>query len=186
MTTMSQPQKKNWLSSLPPWVRTGIGIGIIAVAVVWGVAYGPRYNDTNTTTGEGLPQPVEVTGSVSKLELHRSLVYQGVSVTVTDVEQAQAFSDDGKSTHHKVPYIIRLNLHVQSPSSQAGPVGIEYPKVARLVLADGTELTCNLADISPAILPGHDEEGFLDFWVDQTYTLSTLSFALGENKLAFG
>src|SRR5579859_5901548 len=171
---MSQTQKKSWLASLSPVQRTALGIIVIALVVVVGVIYGPHYDTDNTTTGDSPTPTVTVTGLASSLPVNRSMIYQGVTVTVTSVAQAQGFSDDGKSQYAHTSYVLRVFLHVQAPKNQQGALGLNYTSLARLVLNDGTQISSNLAQISPDILPGQDENGFLDFWVNTPLNLSQL------------
>ena len=185
---MSEPEakKQGWLASMSPVKRTVLGILIIAVVVVLGVIYGPHYNDDSTTTGDAPPPTVTVTGLTSSLAVNRSIVYQGVTITVTRVEQAYSFSDDGKSQYAHTKYVLRVYLHVQAPKQQQGPLGIDYTGQARLVLSDGTQLQSGLAQISPDVLPGQNEDGFLDFWINSPLDLSSLTFTLADNAIAFG
>jgi hypothetical protein len=183
---MSQLQKKSWLASLSPMQRTVLGIVIIALVVALGVIYGPHYDTDNTTTGDSPPPTVTVNGQVGALNVNRSLVYQGVTITVTNVVQAQSFSDDGKSQYAHTKYVLRIYLHVQSSKSQQGPVGLNYTNLSHLVLSDGSQVRSNIAQISPDILPGQDEKGFLDFWTAAPLDLTQLAFALDGQTIAFG
>jgi hypothetical protein len=167
-------------------VRTILGLGVIAIAVVLGVVYGPHYDDTNTTTGDALPPTVTVSGRVDMLTVDRSMVYRKVTITVTAVVQARSFSDDGKSQYAHTPYVLRVYLHVQAPRDQPGALGIDYPALARLVLRDGTRMRPGLVQVSPAVLPAQDERGFLDFWTTSPEKLSSLTLLLGGAALAFG
>lgn len=183
---MLQPQKKNWLAALSPMQRTTLGIVVIALIVAMGAVYGPHYDTDNTTTGDSPPPTVTVTGQTAVLNVNRGLIYQGVTISVTRVEQAQSFSDDGKSQYAHTRYVLRVYLHVQAPKNQRGALGLDYPAFARLLLSDGTSLSSNLAQISPDILPGQDEDGFLDFWINTPLNLSALAFTLNGNIIAFG
>lgn len=182
-----EPSKKSWLASLSPMTRNMLGIGIIAVIVVLGVIYGPHYNsDDSTTTGDAPPSTVTVTSPQGALKVNRSLVYQGVTVTVTSVEQAHAFSDDGKSAYAHVSYIVRVYIHVMAPATLQRPVGIDFGNQANLVLPDGTQLIAHLSQISPDVLPGTQQDGFLDFWVNSPLHLSSLTFMLNGSALVLG
>lgn len=181
-----EPKKQGWLASMSPVKRTALGILIIAIIVLLGVVYGPHYDTDNTTTGDSPPPTVTVTGLTNALAVNRSIVYQGVTITVTNVQQAQSFSDDGKSQYAHTKYVLRVYLHVQAPKQQKGPLGIDYPNLSRLVLSDGTQIQSRLAQISPDVLPGQNEDGFLDFWVNSPLNLSSLTFTLAENTIAFG
>lgn len=183
---MSQTQKKGWLAALSPVQRTILGIVVIAIVVVLGVTYGPHYDVDNTTTGDSPPPTVVVTGITNALTVNRSLLYQGVTITVTNVEQAQSFSDDGKVQYAHMKYVLRVYLHVQSPKTQQGPLGLDYANVSRLVLSNGTQLRSNLAQISPDILPNQNEDGYLDFWMNTPLNLSQLAFTLNGATIPFG
>lgn len=165
--------------------RTALGISIIALFVVLGVIYGPHYDVDNTTTGDSPPATVVVNNSLGLLNVNRSLVYQGVTITITSVEQASSFSDDAKSTYAHVKYIVRVRVHVQAPVNQQGAVGIDYGNLANLILANGTQLNANLSQISPDVLPHEQQDGFLDFWVNAPLKLSTLTFSLNGQTIAF-
>ncbi|HEY0757556.1 MAG TPA: hypothetical protein VGD98_26645 [Ktedonobacteraceae bacterium] len=183
---MSQVQKKKgWLASLSPLQRAGLGIVIIALIVALGVIYGPHYDTDNTTTGDTPASKVIVTGLTSSFTVNHSISYQGATVTVTTVMQAGSFSNDGKSQYGHKKYVLRVYLHVQAPKSQRGPLGLNYSELVRLVLSDGTRLPANLAQISPDILPGQDEQGFLDFWVNTPLDLSQLSLLLADQTITF-
>ncbi len=158
---MSEQKKKSWLASLSPVQRTILGIAIIAIITVLGVIYGPHYDDDDTTTGDAPPPTVTVTGLSSELNVNRSIIYQGVTITVTNVQQAQSFSDDEKSSYAQVSYIIRVNLNIQAPASQQQAIGLNFCTLSYLVLANGSELPCKLAQLSPDILPGQDQTGYI-------------------------
>lgn len=179
-------QKKGWLASMSSTRRTALGIVIIAIIVILGVKYGPHYNDDNTTTGDALPSTATVTGLSGALNVNRSLVYRGVTITVTSVQQAQAFSDDGKSSYAHVRYIVRVNLHIQAPASQQTAVGIDYCALSHLVLANGSTLPCRLAQLSPDVLPGQTQDGFIDFWINTPpLQLATLEYVLDDRAIVF-
>ncbi|MGH2507452.1 MAG: hypothetical protein ACRDHZ_08635, partial [Ktedonobacteraceae bacterium] len=136
---MESPSKKQgWLASMSPMKRAALGIIIIALTVVLGVIYGPHYDVDNTTTGDTPPVPVIVSNALGTLNVNRSLVYQGVMITITNVEQATSFSDDNKSAYAHVKYIVRVSVHVQASAHQQGAIGIDYGNLASLTLANGT------------------------------------------------
>lgn len=163
-----------------------LGLSIIALVVVLGVIYGPHYDVDNTTTGDTPPATVTVTNELGSLHVNRSLIYQGVTITVTNVEQATSFSDDDKSTYAHVKYIVRVLVHVQAPANQQGAVGIDYGNLANLVLGNGTQLNARLSQISPDVLPDTQQDGFLDFWVSTPVNLSALTFSLGGATIPLG
>ncbi len=180
------PHKQSWLASMSPMKRTVLGIVIIAVIVVVGVVYGPHYDTDNTTTGDTVASTVTANNELGSLNVNRSLVYQGVAITITSVEQAHSFSNDGKSAYAHVNEIVRVNVHVKAPSSQPGAIGIDYGTLATLLLPNGTQLNARLSQISPDILPGQQQDGFFDFWVNAPLKLSSLEFSLNGNMIAFG
>lgn len=183
---MSQPQKKGWLASMSPVRRTVLGISIIALIVVLGVIYGPHYDDDDTATGDAPPVTATANGLLGALNVNHSFIYNGVTLTITTVQQAHSFSDDGKSSYAHVQYIVRVNLHLQAPTSQKTAIGIDYCALSHLVLADGSELPCKLAQLSPDVLPGQAQDGFIDFWLNTPQQLSTLGYVLDTDAIAFG
>lgn len=182
---MSQLPRKSWLASMSPITRTLLGLGVILLVVVLGVLYGPHYDDTNTTTGDTLPTTPTVVGPNGSLSINRSIVHQGIAVTVVSVQQAQSFSNDGKSAYAHVKYVVRVLLAIKAPADQQGAKGVDFCALSHLVVADGTQLPCRLAQLSPDVLPGQQEEGFIDFWVNAPLTLPSLSFVLGDASVAF-
>lgn len=182
---LQSPQKQGWLASMSPMKRTALGISIIALIVVLGVIYGPHYDVDNTTTGDSPPPTVVVSNSLGSLNVNRSLIYQGVTITITSVEQATSFSDDNKSTYAHVKYIVRVRVHVQAPAHQQGAIGIDYGNLANLILANGTQLDARLSQISPDVLPNTTQDGFLDFWVNTPLDLPSLTFSLDGQTIAF-
>ncbi len=172
--------------NLSPTMRTLLGLLIIALIVVLGVTYGPHYDDNNTTSGDSVPLTVTVNASLGVLTLNKALVYQGVTITLQNVEEAKFFSDDNKSSYHHVKYIVRVRLHIQAPKTQNGAIGIAYSKLVHLVDADGSSFNPGLAQISPDVLPGQDETGFLDFWINTPLKLSSLTFTLDSKEVSFG
>jgi hypothetical protein len=183
---MSQPKKQGWLASMPPYARTTLGIFIIAVIVVLGVIYGPHYDDDETTTGDSIPVTPTVTNLLGTINVNRSIEYQNVSITVTNVAQAKGFSDDVKGAEGKPQdYIVRVMLQVQAPNAQKTAIGINFGNLTQLSLANGTLIPCSLAQISPDIPPGLEEDGYIDFFVSAPVSLSSLTFLLGSNAIAF-
>ncbi len=180
------PRKQGWLASISPVKRTVLGLIIIVIVGGLGVIYGPHYDVDNTTTGDTTPSTVTVNNSLNILNVNRSMVYQGVTITITNVEQAYSFSDDNKSSYAHVKYIVRVRVHVQAPASQQGAIGIDYGNLANLTLADGTQLSARLSQISPDVLPNTKQDGFLDFWVNAPLNLPSLVFNLDGNIIAFG
>lgn len=178
-------KKKNWLASLSPFQRTALGILVIAFVVFIGVVYGPHYDTDNTTTGDTQDATVTINGLARTLTVNRSLNYRDVKISVTNVELAQSFSDDGKSQYGHKKYVLRVNLRVQALRGQQGPLGLDFARLGSLILSDGSQVHANLAQISPDILPGQDTTGFLDFWVNSPYDLSQLGFDLAGQTLLF-
>jgi hypothetical protein len=121
---------------------------------------------------------------VSTLTVNHSFDYNNVHYTVARVLQASAFSDDHKPAG---VYTVRVEMHEHSDSSLQSPIGIEYPTLVRLVLPDGQSISPKLVSLSPLILPGGSQSGFMDFPVNTQVDLSTLMLRMGnETIVAFG
>lgn len=175
---MSQSRKKGWLASLSTRTRIILAIAIIAVVTILVVRYAPPEGDANNVTGDTLIATVTVTNLVSTVQVNRSAAYSStITVTVMQATQAKAFSDDHKRTGN---YTIRVLVRLQGSSKLAGPLGLDYASLASLVLPTGQTVAPKLVALSPDILPGQMQNGYMDFPVTAQVDLATLKFRLGS------
>jgi hypothetical protein len=158
------------------WITLGIVVLVMLVVLVGFMAYShlPSAAGNGGTLTSLTPTPAQ-TNPVDSVEVNHSVDFSGVTMTVTRAGEAEGYSDDQK---HQSKYIVRVYIQAQSKSES--PVGIDYQALARLVLSDGTEIAPQLITLSPVVLPGQQQTGYLDFPVNQQVDLSTLSLRLGK------
>lgn len=173
---MSQTKKKGLLASIPPRVRVAIALAIIAILAILSF-FAPPEKDATNVTGDTLPETVTVTHAVNTLGVNRSIHFNNVQITVTQVAEAASFSDDSK---HGGVYTVRVELQAKHMGTGQTPIGIDYASQARLVLADGQVISPKLIDIPPVLLPPSSQVGWIDFPVSRQVDLSSLAFRMGN------
>jgi hypothetical protein len=168
-----------------PRVRVALGIAVIAIAVI-AVFLSPYKEPDDPDIGlinNPNPPTVVVTNPIAVLEVNRDLHYQQVTLTITDVQEAGAFSDDEKTGGN---YTVRVNVHVQPNAALQSPLPINYATLVRLVLPGGQVIASKLINLSPAVFPGKAQDGYFDFAVNSPVSLASLSFKLsGAPIIAF-
>ena len=164
-----QIQIRKWLKS--PRVRTGLGVAIIAVLVVCTFLFAPKEEDPNVGLVNDPTTPtVGITNLLATLTVNRGVQVQGVKMTVTQAQEATAFSDD----------------RMQTVNPGQNTVGIRYDSIARLLLPHGEVVAPKLVNLSPAALPQVQQDGYIDFALTDRVDLSSLRLRLGNETIAFG
>jgi len=167
-------------------VRVSLGIAIIAIAVV-AVLLSPYREPDDPNIGlinDPNPPTAVVTNPVGALNVNRGLHYQQITLTVTNVQEAGAFSDDEKTGGGK--YTVRVNVHVQPDSNLQSPLAISYASLVRLIMPDGQAISTKLINLQPVVFPGKAQDGYFDFAVNTRVALASLSLKLSGAALAFG
>lgn len=167
-------------------VRIALGIVLVSVVamLVFFIAYShlPRANPNSGTSSDLVTPTAVLTNPVDTLTVNRSIDFNGVHITVIQVQEAGSFSDDSK---HGGPYSVRVYL--QAKNGGQTPVGISYTSDVRLLLPNGQTSTPLFLNIVPVVLPGQMQNGFLDFPVSSKVTLSSLTLRFGSGAaVAFG
>jgi hypothetical protein len=151
-----------------------LALAVIAIAVIASF-FAPPEGDSNNVTGDQAVTPtVSIVNPVGSLMVNRSGVLSGVQVTVTQVQEAKAFSNDRKLVG---AYTVRVYVHTLN-SGQA-PAGVDYASQVRLVLSDGQVIVPKYIAVAPVLLPNQKQDGFFDFPVASRVDLSTLMLRLG-------
>jgi len=159
--------------------RVILALVIIGAAVVISFFLPPERDSANVT-GDALPITVTITNPVGSISINRGADFNQVHITVTKVMQAGAFSDDRRSAG---AYTIRVQLVAKSTQELQGPVGIDFPSVARLQLANGQLIAPKLVSISPVFLPKQTVNGYIDFPVTSQVNLASLTLRLGSGTM---
>lgn len=166
-----------------PVVRAILAIVFITIAVVLSF-FLPKEQDPNIgLTTDSVSPTVGLTRPVGDVVVNRSIDYRDITIMVTKVEEAGAFSDDHKRAG---AYTVRVHIHVQPGDTIQAPVGIEYATLIRLVLPDGQVVSPKLVTVLPVVLPKQANDGFFDFPVSSQVSLSSLALQVGtDTSVAF-
>lgn len=165
-------------------VRVIMAIVFVAIAIAVSFSL-PKEQDPNIglTNDPAIPT-VGITRPVSSMVVNRSVVYKDMTIMVTKVEEAGAFSDDRKPAGL---YTVRVNVHIQPGDTIQAPVGIDFATLVRLVLPNGQVLSPKLVTMLPIVFPKQAKDGFFDFAVSTQVPLSPLSLQVGSDaSVAFG
>jgi hypothetical protein len=166
-----------------PAVRAILTIVFIAIAVVLSF-FLPKEQDPNIgLTTDSVSPTVGLTRPVGDMVVNRSIDYRDITIMVTKVEEAGAFSDDHKRAG---TYTVRVYIHVQPGDTIQAPVGIDYASLIRLVLPDGQVVSPKLVTVLPVVFPKQAKDGFFDFPVSAQVALSSLALRVGtDTSVAF-
>ena len=163
--------------------RVTIALIVIGIAVVLAFLSPHKEQDPNIFGSEPTTPTVGVTHAVGSLMVNKSITYSNVQMTVMQVQEAGAFSDDEKQGG---VYTVRVNVHFILDSNVKSPVGIAYASVVRLILSNGQEIAPKLVNASTVIFPQQPTDGYFDFPVNNQVPLSSLTLRVGGNTaLAF-
>ncbi len=176
---MSQPLPKK-RPLLSPRARVIVALAIIALLVVLAFFLPPEGGSTNVT-GDTIPSTPAVTNFVSTMAVNRSVDFNNVHFTITQVTQAAAFSDDRKQAG---AYTVRVEMQARSDSNSQA-IGIDYLSLARLLLPGGQAIQPKLISIAPLVVPNQTQSGYIDFPVNTRVDLSSLMLRLGQSTVAF-
>ena len=167
-----------------PKVRVTLALVVIGLGVVFTLLYAPKEQDPNIgLTTDPAPPTVGITNLVGSLNVNRSTTYRNVTFTVTQVQEAAAFSDDRKRNG---TYTVRVDVHAQPGTAIQSPMGLNYVSLVRLVLANGEIIAPKLVSLLPLVMPQQAKDGYFDFPVSTNVPLSSLTLRIGNtNTIGF-
>lgn len=116
---------------------------------------------------------------ITTTQVHETVTYAGVEVTVLNAQQSQNFLNDPNSTTNGM---VRLNLQEHNPT--IAKISWLYYDIAQLVLPGGKTVTPTFANAIVGIAPSATQNSFVDFAVPATDKVSQLSLRLGANNEA--
>src|SRR5438874_3885481 len=152
-------------------VKVIFAIVFIAIAVVVSFSL-PKEQDPNIgLINDPVTPTVGVTRPIGSMIVNRSVVYRDITIMVTKVEEAGAFSDDRKPAGL---YTVRVSVHVQPGDTIQTPVGVKFATLVRLVLPNRQILSPKLVTVLPIVFPKQAMDGFFDFAVSSQVPLSSL------------
>ena len=116
---------------------------------------------------------------ITTIQVHETVTYAGVEVTVLNVQQSQNFLDDPNSN---TDGMVRLNVQEHNPTTAR--ISWLYYDIAQLVLPGGKTVTPTYAKATVGIAPGVTQNSYVDFAVPVTDKVSQLTLQLGATNEA--
>lgn len=116
---------------------------------------------------------------ITTTQVHETVTYAGVEVTVLNAQQSQNFLNDPNSS---TDGMLRLNL--QEHNSTTVKISWLYYDIAQLVLPGGKTVTPAYAKATVGIAPGATQNSYVDFSVPTTDKVSQLTLRLGATNEA--
>jgi hypothetical protein len=178
---MPQPDTERTSNSHSVRVALGVilllALGMLGFFIAYSHLPPPGSANPGTTNDFVTPTPVQ-THPVAAMTVNRGVDYSGVHITVTQVQEAGAFSDDRKQGGQ---YTVRVYVHVENRGQ--APVGINYSSQTWLVLPGGSKVASQLVTVAPVILPGSFKDGYFDFPLKTQVSLSSLALRLGSGTM---
>ena len=165
-------------------VRVTLALVVIGLGVVFTLLYAPKEQDPNIgLTADPAPPTVGITNLVGSLKVNRSTTYRNVTFTVTQVQEATAFSDDRKRNG---TYTVRVEVHAQPGTALQSPTGMDYASLVRLQLTNGETIAPKLISLLPLVMPQQAKDGYFDFPVSTNIPLPSLTLRIGDtNTIGF-
>lgn len=159
--------------------RVTMALIVIGLAVVLAF-FAPKETDPNIgLVNDPYTPTVGVTNPVGTLTINRSITYNNVQLTVTQVQEAKAFSDDEKRAG---VYTVRVNVHIVPGKQVQTAMNLDFSSLARLVLNNGQVIAPKLINASPIIFPQQPADGYFDFPVSTQVPLSSLTLRMGNTS----
>jgi hypothetical protein len=153
-------------------------LAVISIFVVLAFFLPPEGDSSNITGDSAVTPTVSITHLVATLTVNRGADLSSVRVTVTQVQEAAAFSNDRK---HTGTYTVRV--YIQALNGGQAPVGIDYPAQVRLLLPGGRAISPKYIAVAPVMLPNQKQDGFFDFPLSGQLDLSSLALRLDSNTI---
>lgn len=133
-----------------------------------------------STHGSGLGLGGNASQSpITTTQVHETVIYAGVEVTVLNVQQSQNFLNDPNSS---TDGMLRLNIQEHNPT--AAKISWLYYDIAQVVLPGGKTVPPTYAKATVGIAPGATQNSYVDFAVPATDKVSQLTLRLGANNEA--
>jgi hypothetical protein len=116
---------------------------------------------------------------ITTTQVHETVTYAGVEVSVLNAQQSQNFLNDPNSA---TDGMLRLNLQEHNPTT--AKISWLYYDIAQLVLPGGKTVTPTYAKATVGIAPGATQNSYVDFAVPATDKVSQLTLRLGATNEA--
>jgi len=189
-TYNSASQAASWQSSAPPLPaqpdhslvpqpKSKRRVGILLVLLVVLLVLGGGGYLAVSMLGVHVPGLNMGQATIKTSQVHTTITYAGMNVTLVSVQQSQNFSDDPQSASDGM---VRLNLQEQNTTTV--PISWNYTASARLVGAGKSPLAPTYVKSKTSIAPGATQTSVVDFAVPNGGNLSKMFFQLGTDHEA--
>jgi hypothetical protein len=159
--------------------RLGCALIILVLLVLIGAGSYLLYA-VLSTHGSGLSLGGNTSQSpITTTQVHETVTYAGVEMTVLNAQQSQNFLNDPNSSTNGM---LRLNIQEHNPTT--AKISWLYYNIAQLVLPSGKTVTPTYAKATVGIAPGATQNSYVDFAVPTTDKVSQLTLRLGANNEA--
>jgi hypothetical protein len=152
-----------------PWLGGSLLVGVVIVGVV---TYATWNWLNSVQQGIAANQPAY---TLTTLNVQRSSLYEGLNITLVNVEYAPSFGDD---VVHTGPATVRVDLRIHNPTSAA--VAIAYYDVARLLAPHLQPIAPANLNLAGTLAAGATISGWLDFPVRGQMALNSLRLQIGN------
>ena len=142
--------------------RTTLIVFVVAIIVVLALfmvySHFPSANPLKGTFNDFTTPIATPNNLVSSVNVNRSVTVSGLQLTITEVQQAESFSNASKHSGH---YTVRVYLATHNAGRE--PADVDFVNRMRLLLPDGQTVAPQVLSIYPLTLPKASQTGFIDF-----------------------
>lgn len=155
-----------------PWLAALLILGLLLLGSFSYVTWNWLRN-LSIFTPSNAPQP-----SITTLNIHRTVTYADLTITVVNAQYAASFSDDEV---HAGPAVVRLNMQVSNKTSAA--ISVVYYEIAHLLIPKQASIAPTNVQLATTYSPGATAAGWMDFPIARNLQLSTFQLQLGSSAL---
>jgi hypothetical protein len=152
-----------------PWLGGLLLVGLVIVSVVTYATWNWLHTVQN---GIAATQP---SSTLATLNVQRTSLYAGLSITLVSVASAPSFGDD---VVRAAAATVRVNVRVHNPTS--GGVAMAYYDIARLLVPQQQPIAPANLNLVGSLAPGATRTGWLDFPISGQIRLASLKLQLGN------
>ncbi|GAC1357841.1 MAG: hypothetical protein NVSMB44_04270 [Ktedonobacteraceae bacterium] len=153
--------------------RTGIALLLIAFLLIL-IALG--YLLILLSGLPGLPGTRKaMQAPITRTNINTRVTYASVEMTILNVQQAQNFLDDPRTTSDGM-----ARLQIQVKNTLQKPIALAYNDVVHLIQPDGKEVAALYTRANPTLGPGATRTDSIDFALPTNVKIDKLSLRLGR------
>ena len=155
-----------------PWLAALLLLGLLVLGSISYVTWN-WLSHLSFFTSPNAPQP-----HITTLNIHRTVTYADLTITVVNAQYAASFSDDEIQAG---PAVARLNMQVSNKTTDA--ISLVYYEIARLLIPKQAPTAPSNVQLATTYQPGATATGWIDFPIAENLQLSTFKLQLGSTAL---